>query len=70
MRKFDPRQTWCPGGVQANILMLGYMLAGRKENPELLQPALDSVRHWLREIRTRPATSYPRGQAALPPEGD
>jgi len=70
MRKFDPKETWCPSGVQANVLMLGYMLAGRKEDPETLQPALDSVRRWLRELRTQPTSSYPRGQAAPPPEGD
>jgi len=70
MRKFDPKETWCPSGVQANVLMLGYMLAGRKEDPETLQPALDSVRRWLRELRSQPTTSYTRGQAAPPSEGD
>ena len=70
MRKFDPKETWCPSGVQANVLMLGYMLAGRKEDSETLRPALDSVRRWLRELRSQPTTSYPRGQAAVQSEGD
>lgn len=70
MRKFDPRDTWCRAGVQANVLMLGYMLAGRKEDPEALRPALDSVRRWLRDLRSQPTRSYLRGQAGLPTEGD
>jgi len=63
MHKFNPKDTWCPPGVQANVIMLGHMLAGDKADPERLQPALDSVRRWLHDLRNQPASSYGRGQA-------
>jgi hypothetical protein len=50
MRSFEPKDDWCPSGVQANVLMLGYMLAGG-EDPERLRAALEHVRRWARELR-------------------
>jgi hypothetical protein len=59
MHRFDPQETWCPGAVQANVLMLGYMLAGGAGETERLKPALDQVRAWTRELRKEPATYDP-----------
>ena len=51
MHRFDPKDEWCPTGVQANVLMLGYMLADGRGEPERLRPALDRVRGWAQELR-------------------
>lgn len=54
MRSFDPKDDWCPTGVQANVLMLGYMLSGERGDPERLKPVLEQVRLWARELRKQP----------------
>ncbi len=55
MHAFDPKETWCPAGVQANVLMLGYMLAGNDGDASRLSPVLEQVRRWARELREKPA---------------
>jgi len=55
MHRFDPKEEWCPAGVQANVLMLAYMLSGETGDPERLKPLLDQVRAWARELRGEPA---------------
>ena len=59
MHAFNPKDTWCPAGVQANVLMLGYMLAGEATDAARLQPVLDEVRTWARELREKPAAYSP-----------
>jgi hypothetical protein len=54
MHRFDPKAEWCPTGVQANVLMLGYMLSGERGDPEQLKPMLDQVRTWASELRRQP----------------
>jgi hypothetical protein len=61
MHRFDPRDEWCPTGVQANLLMLGYMLSGGRGDPEQLKPVVDQVRTWARELRRRPVGYDPAG---------
>jgi len=51
MYRFDPKEEWCPPGVQANVLMLGYMLSGETADPARLRPALEQVRRWAAELR-------------------
>ena len=55
MHAFDPKETWCPAGVRANVLMLGYMLAGNDGDANRLNPVLEQVRRWARELRKKPA---------------
>ena len=64
MHKFDPKRTWCPPGVQANVLMLAYMLAGDDQDRPRLRSALDKVRRWLGAVRGQPAGSHPARQTA------
>jgi len=61
MHRFDPKETWCPPGVQANLLMLAYMLARGREDTGKLQTALEEVRRWARELRGEPAGYHPTG---------
>jgi len=51
LHNFNPKDTWCPPGVQANVLMLGYMVAGETRDRERLEPVLDQVRNWAAELR-------------------
>jgi hypothetical protein len=48
MHRFDPKEEWRPAGVQANVLMLGYMLSGEAANPAATGDALARVRRWAR----------------------
>ena len=59
MHAFNPKDTWCPAGVRANILMLGYMLAGNTGDASQLKPVLDEVRNWARELRREPVQYSP-----------
>jgi hypothetical protein len=63
MHRFDPKEDWCPTGVQASVLMLGYMLSGETGDPERLRPALEQVRKWARELR-RERTDYDPARSA------
>lgn len=60
--RFDPQETWCPGGVQANVMMLGYMLIGQNRDPEALAPALAKVREWAARLRPESHSYDPGGQ--------
>ena len=51
MHRFDPKEEWCPPGVQANVLMLGYLLSGETGNPDRLRPILEQVRSWAEDVR-------------------
>ena len=62
MHRFDPQETWCPGGVQANVMMLGYMLVGGNRDPEALAPALAEVRKWAATLRQEPHSYDPVGR--------
>ena len=59
LHNFNPKDTWCPPGVQANVLMLGYMLAGNAGDASRLKPLLDEVRSWVRELRRQPVGYSP-----------
>lgn len=61
MHAFNPKDTWCPAGVQANVLMLGYMLAGNTGDASHLEPVLAQVRDWARELRPEPVGYSPTG---------
>jgi hypothetical protein len=62
--RFDPKEKWCPAGVQANVLMLGYMLSGESGDAERLKPVLAQVRAWARELRAQPISYDPAKAAA------
>lgn len=51
MHRLDPKEDWCPTGVQANVLMLGYLLAEQTASSPAMQEALTRVRQWAREAR-------------------
>jgi hypothetical protein len=54
MRKFDPKQQWCPAGVQAAVLMLAYLIE-KQAGPDVgLAPALEGVRLWMRDHAQAP----------------
>lgn len=57
--RFDPKEKWCPPGVQANVMMLGFMLSGEKDKPEQLSTALEQVRQWARELREQDKSYQP-----------
>ncbi len=59
LHTFDPKDTWCPPGVQANVMMLGHLLAQRGDPSGQLQPVLTRVRRWARELRAEPITYQP-----------
>ena len=59
MHRFDPKQEWCPPGVQANVLILGHMLSAGSGDPERLRPVLEQVRKWARELRQERSTYDP-----------
>jgi len=61
LSSFDPKEQWCPAGVQANVLMLGYMLAGQTADADRLKPVLEQVREWARALRREPAGYSPAG---------
>jgi len=51
MHRFDPKEEWCPTGVQASVLLLWYMLSGENGDPERPKSALAQVRTWARASR-------------------
>jgi hypothetical protein len=68
--KFNPRDSWCPPGVQATVLLLGHMLAGQSEDHDAVAPLLERVRRWVESLRARPASSYLRGQVPTSSKGN
>lgn len=46
MHRFDPKETWCPPGVRSAVLMVSYLVAGRKVDGEDVTRALRDVRRW------------------------
>ncbi len=53
MHKFDPKDTWCPPGVQAAVLMLGHLAARQNGPAEPLDSALEKVRAWAQALPAR-----------------
>ena len=51
MHSFNPKDTWCAPGVQANVLMLGYLLTGETGDTERLKPVLEQIRRWAQALR-------------------
>ena len=49
MHAFNPKDTWCPPGIQASILMLAHLVAGGSAPPD----ALADIRHWAQQLRPR-----------------
>jgi hypothetical protein len=70
IHRFDPREIWCPSGVQANVLMLGYLLAGQTRDAERLKPALEQVRRWARHLRAQRVGYHPVPQDSEPNTGE
>lgn len=50
---FDPRDTWCPPGLQAAVLILGYLAAQRNGPAEPLDSAMEKIRSWADRLTTR-----------------
>ena len=68
VHSFNPKDTWCPPGVRANVTMLGYMLAGGQQESHKLTPALEQVRRWVQELRSPPISYRPEGERPhIPP---
>jgi len=59
----NPKADWCPTGVQANVLMLGYTLS-EGGSPDSLHFALARVRQWSQELREQDTTAENQGRAA------
>ena len=57
LHRFDPKDEWCPTGVQANAVLLGYMLAEGGDS-EVLHGALARVRQWAQDLRARDTSAY------------
>jgi hypothetical protein len=62
VQSFDPKDDWCPAGVQANVLMLGYMLVDQNRDPEALKPVLEQVRQWATAFGQEPRGYDPAGR--------
>ncbi len=62
LHSFNPKDTWCLPGVQANLIMLAYMLAGEERESHKLTPALEQVRRWVQELRAPPISYRPEGE--------
>jgi len=58
--RFDPKQTWCPTGLQATLLMLAYMLAGDAADREAMSATLARVRTWAEDLRKTAGGAGPR----------
>ena len=58
MYVFNPKDSWCRPGVQAAVLMLGYLLSHSGGDRETLDGLLSQVRQWTAEQRP---TSPPTG---------
>jgi len=50
MHKLNPKDTWCPPGVQAAVLMLARLLAGDGADAEGVQRALAHISSWARAL--------------------
>ncbi len=48
MARFDPKESWCPPGVRANIMMLAYLVSRREDPDGEIPHVLDRVRQWVR----------------------
>ena len=70
LHTFNPKDTWCPPGVQANVIMLGHMLAERGDAPGQLQSVLQQVRRWARELRPEPIAYHPVRPDPKPNRGE
>lgn len=57
--RFDPKEKWCPPGVQANVLMLSALLTNGTMTAENLEAALLKVREAVRDLRTPPTEYHP-----------
>ncbi len=58
MHRFEPKETWCPPGVQASVMMLARLLAGEDAGIEGLQRALASITSWVRDLRSPERGEY------------
>jgi hypothetical protein len=56
MHNFRPKDTWCPPGMRATVLMLGYMIAGEGRQGEELADVLGRVREWAGSLRPEAST--------------
>ena len=52
LHRFDPKETWCPPGVQANLMLLAYILT-RQEDHADLQEALAKAREFTAQWRAK-----------------
>jgi hypothetical protein len=68
MYHFNPKETWCVPGVQAIILMLGYMLTGEKAESQRTREVLEQVRQWAQGLRSEAVTIAPKGLAGTEKE--
>ena len=50
MHKFNPKDTWCPPGVQASVLMLARLLAGESADVEGVQQVLEKISSWVHDL--------------------
>ena len=62
MHRFDPKDDWCPTGVQASVLMLGYSLSERAGLSEQAGDVLRQVRAWAQSLRGEAAGYDPAGR--------
>jgi len=61
MHVVNPKDDWCPAGVQASVLMLAYMLSGDAGRAGALPLALARVRQWAQDIRQEQESDGPPG---------
>jgi hypothetical protein len=60
--RFDPKEKWCPPGVQANVMMLSALLTNGDMTAEHLESVLKKVREMIRTFHAAPAAYNPDGQ--------
>jgi len=51
LHRFAPEEERCPGGVQADIQILAYLLTEGSGDAALLRSALERVQEWVRAFR-------------------
>lgn len=55
--RFNPKEHWCPPGVQATVTMLAHM-ASAGGDPDVVAALLDQVQVWARETRKQAENPY------------
>jgi len=67
LHRFDPKESWCPPGVQANLMLLAYILTRQGEDHADLQEALSKARAFAAQWRAKSDNYDPSGPTGQRP---